>query len=346
MAICKHCGNTLILKGGKCLRCGKSPDDPVSSEDKPEGASGEDPKGTPVEEPKKKPEEHPEEKPTETPDDGFKEKPEERMEKKPKEDHEGKPIKFSEPSKSVFPNVRSFEINGVSFNMILVEGGTFWMGEQNLDPRKPNYDPDADGDSVRQVTVDTFYIGETVVTNDLLKALFPETGVEGPEEGERGETPIVNCGNMSYAKLIASECMAQTGEFFRIPTEEEWEFAARGGNKGKGCRFSGTNVLKEAGWYYCNRNDFLFFRKNESGESHGSIRIPPVIKKKKPNELGLYDMSGLVFEICAVGATGVYKGGCCESNSSECRIAYTARKCEGTCANYIGLRFAMTPRFL
>lgn len=310
MATCKHCKRTLILKGGVCLHCGKSPNEPLPDEETPEGT------------PEK-----------EVPETETKETPEE------------KPVIITKSSESALPAVRTFKINGISFNMILVEGGTFWMGEQNLDPRKPNYDPDAEGDNVKQVTVDSFYIGETVVTSELMKALFPDVGDNSFEEGESQETPIVNYGYLSHAKLIASECMAQTGEFFRIPTEEEWEFAARGGNKSKGYRFSGSNILKEVGWYWGNRNDVLYYKNNTSDNKQGKIRIPPKVKEKKANELGIYDMSGLVFEICGGGEGEVYKGGCCESPSSECRIAYTTKKCDEAYTNLIGLRFAMTPRY-
>lgn len=250
-------------------------------------------------------------------------------------------------SMSGFPPIRTFTINGVSFNMVLVEGGSFWMGEQDLDPRKPNYDPEAHGDSVRKVDVDTFYIGETVVTFELRDALY-HTGRKDYEEGECGKTPLGFVDFKYPAETIPAEFMAQTGEFFRIPTEEEWEFAARGGNRSKGYRFSGSNVLKDVGWYSNNRNDFLYFKKNVIEEYQGKVRIPPNVMKKIPNELGIYDMSGLVFEICT-NSDNRYcvRGGCCESPPSECRISCSTElnHVSDYRRNLYGLRLAMTPRY-
>lgn len=77
------------------------------------------------------------------------------------------PVSVNGTSRMELSPVRTFNVNGVSFNMILVEGETFWMGEQKENPSKPNYDLEACANNVRQEKVDTFYIGETMVTQDL-----------------------------------------------------------------------------------------------------------------------------------------------------------------------------------
>ena len=181
------------------------------------------------------------------------------------------------------PSMRSFTVNGVSFNMILVEGGSFMMGAQKDDPTKPNYDPEADPfeSPVHQETVNTFYIGETPVTLALWKAILRDTRID--YLFQTYNAPVVP---VSIAECIefCSELMAQTGELFRLPTEIEWEFAARGGKRSKGYRFSGSNILTNVGLY-----------RNNTPQSETGLCI---VKQKQPNELGIYDMSGLVQEWC------------------------------------------------
>ena len=242
------------------------------------------------------------------------------------------------------PPVRTFTVNGVSFNMVLVEGGEFWMGEQREDPSKPNFDPEANGNSVKRESVDSFYIGETVATIGLVDAVFPYQKLtdmyryhrelnglrwaDGEEE-EQNMLPAFACFDLS---LLCSELMAQTGCYFRFLTEKEWEYAARGGNKSKGFRFAGSNILKEVGWYYGNCYSII------NGVRTNTLHI---VKQKKPNELGLYDMSGLVDEFCYDGIKAMLRGGNVCSFPSQCRVSSRTSRIDND--RRYGLRLAMIP---
>ena len=166
----------------------------------------------------------------------------------------------------------SFTVKGVTFNMILVKGGTFTMGatpEQGKDAGK-------DEKPAHQVTLSDYYIGETEVTQALYEAIIGEN----PSDKKGADLPVesVDGGDCDWFAKKLSEL---TGRKFRLPTEAEWEFAARGGNKSKGYKYAGSNNLSDVAWF----NDM-------------EIKSRPV-KGKAPNELGIYDMSGNVDEYCA-----------------------------------------------
>ncbi len=167
-----------------------------------------------------------------------------------------------------------------SFKMVDIEGGTFMMGatsEQNS--------PLADEKPAHKVTLSDFYISETEVTQDLWKAVMyenPSYFITGD-----GNLPVDNVSwedcQIFIRKLNAkTELQRPKGCVFRLPTEAEWEFAARGGTKSKGTMYAGSNDPDQVAWCAIN-----------------SGKVTHAVGTKAPNELGLYDMSGNVYEWCS-----------------------------------------------
>lgn len=162
-------------------------------------------------------------------------------------------------------------VDGVSFNMIRVDGGTFKMGATP----EQGYDYDNDERPVHNVTLDGYYIGETEVTVELW---YNVLGLSRPSYNQKN--PVVNISWNELSNFI-EKLNAKTGMKFRLLTEAEWEFAARGGNKSQGYKYAGSKYLNGIAWYLGN-----------SGNSVHNVAT------KTPNELGLYDMSGNVWEYC------------------------------------------------
>ena len=227
----------------------------------------------------------------------------------------------------------TFEANGVSFKMMPVEGGTFLMGATpEQEKAESNEMP------THQVTLSNYFIGETEVTQALWQAVM-------------GTNPSYNKGDdLPVEQVSWGECLefinrlnALTGQNFRLPTEAEWEFAARGGNKSGGYQYSGSNHLSSVAWYKRNSDKHTY-----------------PVKTKAPNELGVYDMSGNVWEWCSdwdgdyssanqtnpvgpsTGTRRVNRGGGCRTADDRSRITYRGNDSPETRDIGLGLRLALS----
>lgn len=173
----------------------------------------------------------------------------------------------------------SFDVNGVAFNMIRVESGSFLMGANE------NEDAYFAAPAHEVIITDDYYIGETQVTQGLWTAVMGRNpsyfGIDnGSFRDEWMNLPVDNVCFNDCLDFIR-ELNRQTGIYFRLPTEAEWEFAARGGRMSMGYLYAGSDDVDEVAW-------------NEQN-SHGGTHPVALLK---PNELGLFDMSGNVDEFC------------------------------------------------
>lgn len=231
-------------------------------------------------------------------------------------------------------NDRLIKVSNVEFTMKKVEGGSFTMGcdprwsDECLEWEKPAH----------HVTVGSFYIGETEVTQELWEAVMGNN----PSEFKGDDRPVETISH-EEAESFIDRLNELTGEHFRFPTEAEWEFAAQGGTKSGGYKYSGSNNIDEVGWH----------------EGNSDSKTHP-IKMKKANELGLYDMSGNVLEWCsdwwetytdkeAIDPQGPssgyyvsYRGGCWGGDARYCRNSYRNSDPSYISSHFIGLRLAMS----
>ena len=169
-----------------------------------------------------------------------------------------------------------FYLTGFAFSqipkieMIFVEGGTYLMGSNDSDAsyvEKP----------VHQVSVDDFYIGKYEVTQAQWQAVMGNN----PSKYKGSNLPVENVCWKDVQEFI-SKLNALTGKKYRLPTEAEWEYAARGGRKSLGYKYSGGAYLVDVGWY----------KGNSFDKTHK-------VGYKIPNELGIHDMTGNVSEWCS-----------------------------------------------
>ncbi len=168
-------------------------------------------------------------------------------------------------STNVTDNILSFTVNGITFNMVHVPSGSFMMGNDKIRNERPSHN----------VTLSDYYIGETEVTQALWNAVMGEN----PSYFQGEELPV-ECVSWDDCQKFVKKLNELTGRQFSMPTEAEWEYAARNAGKDN-YSYSGGNKLRSLAWYSINTSS-----------------MPRSVKTKKPNGLGLYDMSGNIFEWC------------------------------------------------
>ena len=225
--------------------------------------------------------------------------------------------------------------DGISIDMVRVEAGTFTMGATAemealwVDEEKPTH----------QVTLtNDYYIGKYEVTQALWKAVMGNN----PSFFYGDNLPVETVSWYDCQEFI-SKLNRITGRTFRLPTEAEWEYAARGGNKSRGYQYSGSNNISDVAWYSFNSGD----------KTH-------VVGTKQANELGIYDMSGNVVEWCQdgygkyssssqVNPTGansgshrMYRGGHWGCSSGGCRLSFRVAWTPGVRYEGIGLRLVLS----
>lgn len=199
-------------------------------------------------------------------------------------------------------SIQVFKVKGVEFKMIRVDGGTFMMGAHGKDD---DWVKEYEGSPV---TLDTFWIGETEVTQELWEAVMgnnPSAFKRNTIGGWRNlfhstykQRPVDNVSWEDCQEFIG-KLNRLTHKKFRLPTSAEWEYAARGGQQSRGFKYAGSNSLEDVAWYVDNSGEYGgIYNERDLQKLTKNHRQTHPVKQKLPNELGIYDMSGNVYEWC------------------------------------------------
>lgn len=245
-------------------------------------------------------------------------------------------------AQDTLPAPTSYRVNKVSFNMVRVEKGGFWMGAQRKDTAEFNYDRMAQTDElpVHYVKMpEDYYIGQTEVTQKLWKAVMGYN----PSKKKCPKRPVTNV-NYYEVQEFLRRIDSITGMQFRLPTEEEWEYAARGGKSSKGYIYSGSNEVDRVAWH------------------NGNARKLKKVKKRSANELGIYDMSGNVWEWCSsryryfdkernatLGKDGemyCIRGGGWQLPKNSCRVSWRGKRLPDLKNSFGGFRLCLDAKYV
>ena len=228
----------------------------------------------------------------------------------------------------------SAELNKLINNMVYVSSGTFTMGATN----EQGSDAGSDEKPTHSVTLSSYYICKYEVTQALWRAVMGSN-----PSNFKGDNLPVELVSWDDCQTFINRLNSYTGRNFRLPTEAEWEFAARGGNYSRHYKYSGSNYISDVAWY----------------DGNSGNRTHPV-GTKQANELGLYDMSGNVYEWCSDGygsyssysqndPTGpnsgsrrVPRGGSWRNNAKYCRSSCRDNYAPGDRGYYLGLRLVLS----
>ena len=238
---------------------------------------------------------------------------------------------------------------GINMKMIWVEGGDFLMGCTS----EQGGDCGSDEQNVRRVTVDGFYIGMLEVTQSQWEKVvgtsiyqqWTKAGNSGsPTRGVGPDYPVY-CVSWDEAMEFCRLLSNKTGRTYTLPTEAQWEYAARGGNKNESAKYAGSNMIDAVAWY----------TDNSGGSTH-------IVGSKRANALGIYDMSGNVWEWCkdwyassyvsydtnnptgpSSGSNRVIRGGGWLHSASRCRVAYRGSDSPGNRYGNLGFRVVLLP---
>ena len=189
--------------------------------------------------------------------------------------------------------------------MVCVDGGTFTMGCSKSRDSDAFYVESPE----HQVTLTTYSIGETEVTQELWEAVMGSN----PSRFKGAKHPVEQV-SWNDCQDFIGKLNEKTGKTFRLPTEAEWEYASRGGNGSRGYKYSGSDRLDEVGWYWENSGDTRLSGTWDYDKVTANHCQTHPVGQKASNELGLYDMSGNVWEWCSDWYGTDYYGSSLQSN--------------------------------